>query len=1264
MNHAIKIAMKQFLLLFAILFPSIINWGQTVSIGDILCTDGSTVKPVQYASSGKTAWGVVFHVDATDTHGWAVALNNQSSSIKWCSNDYYGYDIPELPNFENARTAMHDLDGYTNTGIIRNVDFDFAFPAAWAVDYDNDWYLPSAGQLRYLFSCAPEINASLQVVGGTELPYHSNRYWWSSTEFTECHAYDMNTGGSLGDYVKDNHVNYPPNGIAVRQIRDFQIQQPVHPTYHIGDIITNDDGSRGILFYINPDQNDGWMVALNDASSSIPWGSSIDIPGLANQTCSQPFGALLDETNGFANTESIRNHQSGMTTAANAVDFTHGWYLPTGGQLLKLFGSLAFIEDKLQAYGNTLAEDYYWSSSEADASQAFALSCAPMANVRAGHCVRTEKTSHFRVRAVRNIVFENPNPVPGLPDNILESDCNHPMEGNAWNVMLIHSTPEDVASYAPVMAGDIDSNGVVDILISHFNGNNYRTNTLDVYSGIDLSLQYRFNIQDSIYNTTGNYALCRYPLPNGSQQGAIFVHSYDRKIRSYSINGTLLNVSDRPTSCDGMVSFADFNGDGFPEVYAGSDIFDAATLKWLCSGPENGNKGESYRGSAPGVVNSHRCYYAMSLAADVLGNAQQELICGNTIYNVNIVSRTNPNLNSITVNKTITPPSGYSPDGHVSLADFDLDGECEVLVTRNDTDDHTMGTVYFYAFKPSNGQIIFQKTVQCLCTGYPLIGNIDDDPHPEIVFLEKQESWQPMYIYCWRYTLQTGLTTVWQHQHDDSSGQTGITLFDFNQDDIMELVYRDSNNLRIINGSGKSHITGNDTIRPYNIFTRMMAAGTGCEYPIVADVNGDGSAEIVVSGMLDQYAYLPGVGGLHMFGNPGNWAPARPVWNQYMYHVTNINEDLTIPTFCFDKATVFTGPDGTIRRPYNNFLQQAGYITPTGEPYNPSSFVETEHYGEGCDTYSYHGVTYNESGDYEYYIENPLGCDTLMTVHVHIGDTVHAMQYKSVCQPYTWNGITYEASGVYQQTFTSAQGCDSIVTLYLNVGEQIMNNIAVNTCDSYTWNGTTYTESGLYQQTFTSSQGCDSIVFLDLTIKGSSYVSQIHGQALIYYKENGLFVYNIDPVNGCFGYEWSLDGPWSITSSPDSPECTVNINSPGSATLKVRVYSECGVTERVLFINHDARPDVVIYPNPNDGDFNIVLYGMQGNAVIIIYDCLGQFLGRFEVNTDLAGIVVPYSLTGHASGLYFVAVTNDYRTITKKVVKATPATHGYYNWNW
>ena len=1182
--------MKKILLSFILSLFSLLGFGQAVSIGDILCTDGSIVSRASFPSSGKTAQGIVFYVDATDTHGWAVALNNQSNSIKWCI--HYTYDIADLPNVSNAREAMHDLNGHGNTGIIRAEGGSNVFPAAWAVDYDHGWYLPAGGQLRYLYSCAPEVNASLQTVGGSPIHLQGQYYWWSSTEFSPYHAYDMNNGGSLGDYLKDNSNNYPTNGVGVRQIRDFTIANPVHPTYHVGDLITNDDGSQGILFYVAPDQSEGWMVALNDASTSIAWGNG-DVPGLDNQTCSTPYGLLLNETDGFANTATIRNHQAGTNTAANVVDFGHGWYLPTAGQLSKLFGAFPFIEDQLQAHGSTLANAEYWSSTEADGSNAFTLSCNPSANVRAGHFARRDKSASYRVREVRNLSFVTPPlPEPSIPDNIIESDCNGPLDGNAWDVTLIHSTPEVVASYAPVMAGDIDSNGVVDILISHFNGNNYRTNTLDVYSGNDLSLQYRFNIQDSIYNTTGNYALCRYPLPDGSQQGAIFVHSYDRKIRSYTIDGTLLNVSDRATSCEGMVSFADFNGDGFPEVYAGSDIFDAATLKWLCSGPENGNKGESYRGSAPGVVNSHRCYYAMSLASNVLGDAKQELICGNTIYGVNIISRTNPALNSITVNKTITPPNGYSQDGHVSLADFDLDGECEVLVTRNDTDDHTMGTVYFYAYKPSNGQIIFQKTVQCLCTGYPLIGNIDDDPHPEIVFLEKQESWQPMYIYCWRYTLQSGLTTLWQHRHDDLSGQTGITLFDFNQDDIMELVYRDSDNLRIINGSGKSHITGNDTIRPYNIYTRMMAAGTGCEYPIVADVNGDGSAEILVSGMLDQSANLPGVGGLHMFGNPGNWAPARPVWNQYMYHVTNVNEDLSIPTYCFDKATVFTAPDGTIRRPYNNFLQQAYYITPEGEPYNPSGYLEVSVNGTGCNAYTFHGVTYNESGLFEQLVESLEGCDTLYHIEVDLG-----------------------SSSVYDWWQTA--------------------------CNSFTWNDITYTDPGDYTQVFSISN-CDSIVHLHLSFAGQpEAVPEIFGLTEVNVSTDlilGQYFYHIDSVPLATHYEWELTGAdWAM--NPSGTHCSLIVNTPDTATLKVKVWNDCGYTEQQIIIHagffdidDNQTIPVSLYPNPANDK---VIVEADNILSVKVYDMWGQLLKAIDgANTSKVEI----SLHDLATAIYTVEV--------------------------
>ncbi len=1194
-----RVVMKKNVLFFVLMLSCLFGFGQTVNIGDILCTDGSTVRPDEYASSGKTAQGIVFYVDNTGQQGWAVNLANETTETHWVNQNHYydGYDIPDLPSLHYSREAIFDLDGYRNTEIIRATHEADWYPAAWAVDFEHGWYLPAAGQLRWLIAYVNEVNESLRMVNGSPFVHASPNWYWSSTEQDAMHAFVVSDRGSTANYMKWNYYNTVI--IGVRSIRNFSVAKSRRQ--QIGDVVTTAGGQTGVVFYVAPDSDEYWLTALNDLPTKYAWGDNSDIADLENYE--QVWYELHGIHCGYDATRKMRETQGGNPQyAATHVDMEDGWHIPSSGQLSKLIAALPRIEDKLiQNGGRSPSADYYWTSTEYDPEMAWAVNFGGNVD-QEGAIVAKPKTEMLSVRPVWSMSCEAPVPESTLPDNIIESDCNGPLDGNAWDVALIHSTPEVVASYAPVMAGDIDSNGVVDILISHFNGNNYRTNTLDVYSGIDLSLQYRFNIQDSIYNTTGNYALCRYPLPDGSQQGAIFVHSYDRKIRSYTIEGTLLNVSDRATSCEGMVSFADFNGDGFPEVYAGSDIFDAATLKWLCSGPENGNKGESYRGSAPGIVNSHRCYYAMSLASNVLGDAKQELICGNTIYDVNITSRTNPTLNSITVSKTITPPNGYSQDGHVSLADFDLDGECEVLVTRNDTDDHTMGTVYFYAYKPSNGQIIFKKTVQCLCTGYPLIGNIDDDPHPEIVFLEKQESWQPKYIYCWRYTLQSGLTTLWQHRHDDLSGQTGITLFDFNQDDIMELVYRDSDNLRIINGSGKSHITGNDTIRPYNIYTRMMAAGTGCEYPIVADVNGDGSAEILVSGMLDQSANLPGVGGLHMFGNPGNWAPARPVWNQYMYHVTNVNEDLTIPTYCFDKATVFTGSDGTVRRPYNNFLQQAYYITPEGEPYNPSGYLEVSVNGTGCNAYTFHGVTYNESGLFEQLVESPDSCDTLYHIEVDLGSSSIYDWWQTACNSFTWNDITYTEPGDYTQVF-SISNCDSIVHLHLSFAGQ--------------------------------PEAIPEIIgFTEVNVSTDLILGQ--------------YFYHIDSVPLATHYEWELVGAnWEM--NPSGTHCSLIVTTPDTATLKVKAWNDCGYTEQQIIINagffdidDNQTIPVSLYPNPANDK---VIVEADNILSVKVYDLWGQLLKAIDGATVGK---VEISLQDLATAIYTVEVlTERGRTILK-----------------
>ena len=985
-------------------------------------------------------------------------------------------------------------------------------------------------------------------------------------------------------------------------------------TYKIGDLITNPDGSKGIVFYVTPDRTDGWMVALNDLPVRN-WGNTNDISTLQNIS---DLNERLLETDGYHNTDNIRQFHNQLgydpnTYGAGVVDFPNEWYIPATGQLMKLISAYSTIETKiLQAGGTKMLTQPYFTSTEAQPGQVWVVHFGSPYNDGGGRFENKPKDEICYFRAVRNIKSQTtPLPEPSFPDNVIETDCNQPLEGNPWDIHLLHSSDEeDVSSYAPIMVGDIDGNGMTDIVVTQYNGNNYRSQHIYVYNGYDLSLQHSFTVPDTIYLSNGPYAIGRYPKPDGTMQGAIFTHCYDKRIRAYAIDGTLLNTSDRPTSCHGMVSLADFNGDGYPEVYAGSDIFDAATLKWLCSGPENGNKGLSHRGTPLYSYGAyHHTYYAASLAYNVLGDEHQELICGNTIYNVNIVSRTNPNLNSITVNKTITPPTGFTPDGHVCFADFDLDGETEILVNRCNTNDQIVDDNYFYAYKPSNGQILFQKAHRCASTSFVFIGNIDSEPHPEIVFLENQPNGQSEKIFCWRYTNQSGLETIWSQYHDDKSGMTAMTLFDFNQDNIMELVYRDNYNLRIINASGKSHITGNDTIRPYNIFTRTIRAGTGIEYPVVADVNGDGVAEIVVTGMLDQTSSADiGYGGIYMFGSPGNWAAARPVWNQYMYHVTNVNEDLTLPTYCFDKATAFTAPDGTVRRPYNNFLQQAGYINQYGEPYNPGGIIEADIFGSGCVSFTFHDSTYYQSGIYDQLVETSADCDTLYHVNVSIGGTV-----------------THEFSDVF--------------------------------CGQYVWNDTVYHEPGDYTQHFVAPAGCDSIVTLHLSLGEMPAVPNINGPQEVYVSTDmvlGEYLYSLLNADPTLQYDWELVGAdWVM--HPDGSQCSLLVTTPGTATLKVKAWNDCGFSEQEIIIHagfHDVNEHdavrVRLYPNPAKDK---VYVEAEGIVSVRFYDLQGRYV--FEVS-EKHDQKVEINLQNLSSKLYVVEVVTNQGVARAKLNIETP----------
>ena len=378
--------------------------GQSVKIGDILCTDGSTCSPEQFPSSGRTAEGIVFYVNESG-QGWAVSLECQAVNTHWVTNDHYYdmYDIPVLDNFEHSREAILDLDGYTNTAIIRNAHGADWYPAAWCVDFNNGWYLPAAGQLRWLMAYINEINTSLAIVNGTTFVFDNPRWYWTSTERTQAHAVVVSQTGSVANYPKYNYIN--EYEIGVRAVKSFTVQAQT-PT--IGEIVTTPGGQQGVVFYVDPDDGLYWLAAMNDLSSTYQWGVANDISGLNNYNENDQFVVLHGIHCGYDATISIRD-ASGTASqyASSHVSLENGWHIPSAGQLSKLFAALPFVEDAFTGNGGSPPNSsFYWTSTECSSGKAWAISFAP-SSYTAGIFTARDKTETYAVRPIWSPSCEN-----------------------------------------------------------------------------------------------------------------------------------------------------------------------------------------------------------------------------------------------------------------------------------------------------------------------------------------------------------------------------------------------------------------------------------------------------------------------------------------------------------------------------------------------------------------------------------------------------------------------------------------------------------------------------------------------------------------------------------------------------------------------------------------------------------------------------------------------------------------------------------------
>lgn len=134
-------------------------------------------------------------------------------------------------------------------------------------------------------------------------------------------------------------------------------------------------------------------------------------------------------------------------------------------------------------------------------------------------------------------------------------------------------------------------------------------------------------------------------------------------------------------------------------------------------------------------------------------------------------------------------------------------------------------------------------------------------------------------------------------EHQDRSANTGFTLFDFDNDGVQEICYKDEQTIRIIKGNTPQIKLGDNNA---TVFNQRLQCTTAFEYPVIADVNNDASAEILVIANRSDAGYdysYTGFLKVFGFGDKGfKFAPAWPVWNQFMYSPFKIKPDLTVPT--------------------------------------------------------------------------------------------------------------------------------------------------------------------------------------------------------------------------------------------------------------------------------------------------------------------------------------------------------------------------------